>query len=426
MAKRAANAQDAPETHAPLALDTLQPVIIGGGPVGMVLALSLQAVGIAATVIEAQPAGAMYDDHRALALAYGSKVILERLGVWGRIAHLVTPIETIHISQQKGLGRTRLRAQDHAMPALGYVVSYGQLLRALDEQMQASQIPENAIQNDATQNAQTAALPAIHVLTQTTVKHLHVDAHQAQIVYQTSAGQAVTCTTPLAIVADGGRSLEAVNGLVRETKQYGHDALVTKVTTQLPHQHIAYERFTPQGPMALLPNGEAFSLVWTGEASEIDAIAGLDDAAFLAALHQTFGDRVGQFLSCGPRLRFPLKLSKLIQTFTAHAVIIGNAAQTMHPVAGQGFNVGLRDADTLAQCLASTDARHWGSADMLVRYRQQRKNDTERGLLFTDFLVNVFSNDLVAVGALRGLGLGLLELLPKTRQWLVNKMSYGR
>lgn len=421
MAKRAASAHPTPSTNAPLAIDCPHPVIIGGGPVGMVLALSLQAVGIAVTVIEAQPAGAMYDDHRALALAYGSRVILERLGVWARIAHLVTPIETIHISQQKGLGRTLLRAQDHAMPALGYVVSYGQLLRALDMQMQAMHQDTDAIQN-----AQTPPLPSCQILTQTAVKDLHVDAHQANIVYQTHAGQTVTCTTPLAIVADGGRSLEAVNGLVRETKHYGHDALVTKVTTQLPHQHIAYERFTPHGPLALLPNGESFSLVWTGEASEIDQLTALDDAAFLAALHQTFGDRVGEFLSCGPRLRFPLKLSKLSQTFLAHAVIIGNAAQTMHPVAGQGFNVGLRDADTLAQCLASTDARHWGSAGMLDQYRQQRKNDTERGLLFTDFLVNVFSNDLIVVGALRGLGLGMLALLPRTRQWLVNKMSYGR
>lgn len=388
------------------------PVIIGGGPVGMVLALSLQARGVPVTVLEAQPQGAMYPDHRALALAAGTQQVLEQLGVWQRIHSAVTPIETIHISQQKGLGRTRLRAQDHGMPALGYVVSYGQLLQAID----------------ATVKEVTALAHAtpLHIHYQTAVQDLTVNAANATIAFKDATGLHTQMTTPLAIVADGGRSLERVSGLVRETKLYGHDALVTHVQTQCAHANIAYERFTSHGPIALLPNGDRFSLVWTGEATYIDRIAALDEADFLAALHQAFGDRVGQFTACGPRLRFPLKLSKLSQTFPAHAVIIGNAAQTMHPVAGQGFNVGIRDAVALAQSLERTPVTAWGSATMLTTYRQSRAKDTERGLLFTDFLVNVFSNDLVAVGALRGLGLGLLEILPNTRQWLVRKMSYGR
>lgn len=388
------------------------PVIIGGGPVGMVLALSLHARGIAVTVLEAQPHGAMYQDHRALALAYGTKRVLEDLGVWQRLQAQVTPIETIHISQQKGFGRTRLQAKDHAMPALGYVVSYGQLLQALDDAVSQAKALNH--------------VTPIHVHDQASVQNLAVDAMQAKIQLLDASGHATTLTTPLAVVADGGRSLAQVSGLVRDTKHYGHDALVTKVTTQYAHGNVAYERFTPLGPMALLPNGDSFSLVWTGDANYIDQIAALEDHAFLAALHQAFGDRVGQFLSCGPRLRFPLKLSKLSQTFPAHAVIIGNAAQTMHPVAGQGFNVGIRDAEALANQLAATAPAYWGSASTLTAYRQLRATDTERGLLFTDFLVNVFSNDLVAVGALRGLGLGLLEMLPQARQWLVRKMSYGR
>lgn len=384
------------------------PVIIGGGPVGLVLALCLQQRGVPVTVLEAQEKGAMYADGRALALAYGTRLVLEKLGVWQTLHSQVTAIETIHISQQKGLGRTLLKASEHDLPALGYVVSYGALMQALDQQLQQ-------------------AGHGINVQYAVPVQALHVDAQAATIHYSPLLDtHRHTVTTPLAIVADGGRSLEAIPGLVRDTKHYGHDALVGLVRTEQPHRNMAYERFTPYGPMALLPNGEQFSLVWTGEQGYIEALAALDDAAFLQTLHQAFGDRVGQFLQVGKRGRFPLKLSKLSQSFAAHCVVIGNAAQTMHPVAGQGFNVGIRDAEALAQAIARLPVSEWGSAHMLADYRQSRSRDTERGLLFTDFLVNVFSNDLAGIGLLRGAGLGLLGLLPMARRFLVNKMSYGR
>ena len=156
-------------------------------------------------------------------------------------------------------------------------------------------------------------------------------------------------TSALAVLADGGRSLEEVAGLKRDTKEYGHDALISKVRAELPHNNIAYERFTAQGPMALLPNGEHdFSLVWTGKKSAIAPLLDLSDAEFLAQFHAQFGDRVGRFLSVEKRMTFPLKLSKLQETDMQHLVVIGNAAQTMHPVAGQGFNVGIRDAQAVS------------------------------------------------------------------------------
>jgi 2-octaprenyl-6-methoxyphenol hydroxylase len=388
------------------------PLVIGGGPVGLVLALSLQQSGVPVTVLEAQPPGAMYGDGRALALSYGTRQVLEQLGVWERLATSVTAIATIHVSQQKGLGRALLKASEHQLPALGYVVSYGALMQALDARL-----------------AETAA--GITVRYQVPVQHLHVDGAAAQVTLQSAtllsatAAEPEVLVTPLAVVADGGRSLEAIPGLIRDTKHYGHDALVGLVQTELPHRNIAYERFTPYGPMALLPNGEQFSLVWTGEQTYIDQISALDDAAFLQALHQAFGDRVGKFLHIGKRGRFPLKLSKLEQTFAAHCVVIGNAAQTMHPVAGQGFNVGIRDAMALANNIAASTAAEWGAAHRLSDYQQSRARDSGRGLLFTDFLVNVFSNDLIGVGLLRGAGLGALSLLPFARRFLVNKMSYG-
>lgn len=382
------------------------PVVIGGGPVGLVLALSLQQSGVPVTILEAQSPGAMYGDGRALALSYGTRQALEQLDVWPLLEMSVTAIETIHVSQQKGFGRTVLKAHEHALPALGYVVSYGALMQALDARIEQS--------------------PAgIDIQYQAPVTGLDVHAHAADIQYSLTDGSVQQLSTPLAVIADGGRSLEAIPGLVRETKHYGHDALVGLVQTEQPHHNIAYERFTPRGPMALLPNGKQFSLVWTGEQSYIDEIAALDDAAFLQALHTAFGDRVGKFLHIGKRFKFPLKLSKLGQTFAAHCVVIGNAAQTMHPVAGQGFNVGIRDAVALAKNVASTQASEWGAAHRLADYHQSRQRDTGRGLQFTDFLVNVFSNDLVSVGLLRGAGLGALSMLPMARRFLVNKMSYG-
>lgn len=388
------------------------PVVVGGGPVGLVLALSLQQSGVPVTVLEAQTPGAMYHDGRALALSYGTRQVLEQLGVWTQLEPIVTAIETIHVSQQKGFGRALLKAGEHRVPALGYVVSYGALMQSLDARMAVSG-------------------PGIEVRYQVPVQQLHVGTHAAEVTFQSITGESgedanpEVLLTPLAVIADGGRSLEAIPGLIRETKHYGHDALVGLVQTELPHRNIAYERFTPYGPMALLPNGEQFSLVWTGEQSYIDQIAALDDAAFLAALHQAFGDRVGQFLQIGKRGRFPLKLSKLEQTFPAHCVVIGNAAQTMHPVAGQGFNVGIRDAMALAKNISASSSAEWGAAHRLTEYHQSRARDTGRGLIFTDFLVNVFSNDLIGVGLLRGAGLGALSLLPAARRFLVNKMSYG-
>lgn len=382
------------------------PVVIGGGPVGLVLALSLQQAGVPVTVLEGQPAGAMAGDHRALALSYGTRQVLEQLGIWPLLASAVTAIETIHVSQQKGFGRTQLKAHEHDLPALGYVVSYGALMQALD-----------------TRIAQSAANIVIQY--EAPVTGLEVHASAAEIAYQSEDGAIQRLSTPLAVIADGGRSLASIPGLVRDTKHYGHDALVGLVHTEQAHRNIAYERFTPRGPMALLPNGEHFSLVWTGEQPYIDEIAALDDTAFLQALHEAFGDRVGRFLQVGKRLRFPLKLSKLEQTFSAHCVVIGNAAQTMHPVAGQGFNVGIRDAVALAKNVSATQAHEWGTAHRLAAYHQSRQRDTGRGLQFTDFLVNVFSNDLIGVGLLRGAGLGALSMLPSARRLLVNKMSYG-
>jgi len=250
--------------------------------------------------------------------------------------------------------------------------------------------------------------------------------HHAEVSFEV-AGKTEQLRSALLVIADGGRSLEEVPGLMRETKAYGHDALVSKVKAEMSHNNVAYERFTATGPMALLPNGASdFSLVWTGEKDMVDRLLTLDDATFLSELHAAFGDRVGQFLSIEKRMSFPLKLSSLSMTDAAHVVVIGNAAQTMHPVAGQGFNVGMRDAWTLVDLIANTSAAQLGGAPMLAEYRQRRQADTRGGLLFTDFLVNVFTNQTLGVASLRGLGLAMLQHFPPIKRVLVNKMSFGK
>jgi 2-octaprenyl-6-methoxyphenol hydroxylase len=378
-------------------------LIVGGGPVGLALALSLQQKNIPFKVLEARLQGASHHDKRALALSYGTKQILETLGVWSQVETQATAINTIHISQRGGLGRTKLQAHEHRLPALGYVVSYGALMQALD-----------------------AAIDHQHVMYEAVAREILPHDSNAEV-YFDYAGQSHRLNSSLMVIADGGRSLEEIPGLVRETKVYGHDALVSKVQAELPHRNIAYERFTSTGPMALLPNGERdFSLVWTGEKAIVDRLLSLDDATFLQELHQAFGDRVGQFLSVEKRMSFPLKLSSLSVTDTPHLVVIGNAAQTMHPVAGQGFNVGMRDALTLVSMLAQTSPMDWGTSAMLTAYRQQRQSDTRGGLLFTDFLVNVFTNPMLGVATLRGLGLAMMQYLPPVKRLLVNKMSFGK
>lgn len=381
-------------------------IIVGGGPVGAVLALLLAKPGVPVKVLEARPQGASHHDQRALALSFGSRRLLDKLGIWHDLMPQATPIQTIHVSQKGSLGRTLLKASDYQQEALGYVVSYGALSAVLEKAL--------------------AELSNIETQFQATAEYITHDDENASVSYRMD-GEAYLLESPLVVLADGGRSVNALVNMERDTKEYGHDALVTKVVAELPHQNIAYERFTADGPIALLPNGErAFSLVWTGRKELIAPLLTLDDDTFLRQFHAQFGDRVGQFLSVEKRMSFPLTMSSLRHHLMPHLVVIGNAAQTMHPVAGQGFNVGLRDAESLAKHILSSTAEDLGGLAMLQAYQASRQRDTKGGLRFTDFLVNTFSNDLLGVSGLRSMGLGLLDVLKPIKKQLVSKMSFGK
>lgn len=376
--------------------------VVGGGPVGAILALSLKDSGLSVIVLESQDQFASERDPRTLALSYGSKLLLERLGVWQKLSE-PTAIETIHVSQRGGFGRAILSAHETGVPALGYVVNYGALASALREAIAAS---------------------GVQFVTGASVESIDVSSAYgvAEFLHE---GQRHAITAKLLAVADGGRSVGMVKNVARQVREYGQTAVVCQVMTDQPHHNIAYERFTPSGPAALLPSGAGYALVWTIQPDTAGEICELDDEAFLERLQKHFGHRAGTFVSAGKRSSFPLSLQYAKPTTTQRTVLIGNAAQMLHPVAGQGFNMGLRDAWELAQVIASSPKETIGDAAMLERYRQSRKTDTLGGVMFTDFLVRGFSNDIPPLQRGRGLALAALDILPPLKNFVARKMIYG-
>ncbi len=378
--------------------------IVGGGPVGATLALGLIDSGFRVEVLEARVSSGQPGDPRAIALSEGSRLILQRLGVWADVERHATAIRTIHISQKNRLGRSVLRAEDYGHAALGYVVGYAELTAAIDLALQSSGV-------EVVRGARvTSVAPAAEYCT----------------VRFEQNGQASEKETALAVVADGGRTLDVVPGLHRTVHEYGQSAVVARVEAALPHEGVAYERFTPEGPIALLPWGEhAYALVWTAHPVRAEELCRLDPAEFLTQCHAHFGDRAGKLMTVSGRAAFPLKLVRVRPVTAPHLAIIGNAAQTLHPVAGQGFNLGLRDAWELAGLARSTPQQTLGSETMLKQYRAARRVDTGGSMLFTDFLVRSFSNDLPVLGLLRGAGLVALELCAPARDFVARKMSLG-
>lgn len=371
-------------------------LIVGAGPVGAVCALALRQQGIAARVLEAQPADARADT-RTLTLSHGSRLILERLGVWDRL-HGVTPITRIHISQRGALGVARLAAEEIGVPALGYVLPYAELTAALKQMLgDAGVAVEYGVAVDRIEPGAEAAT-------------LH-------------AADGRTLAAPLLVVADGGRGDQVPPP--RFERDYDQMAVVCDVKTELPHANQAFERFTPQGPAALLPKDDRYALVWTARSDEAQRIAALPDAEFLAALQRHFGGRQGRFLQAGPRKTFPLRLAYTGSEAAGRVVRIGNAAQTLHPVAGQGFNIGLRDAWELASLCGDTTEMEMGGATMLAAYARGRRTDVMGGLGFTDFLVRMFSNDVAPLRHARGLGLLALEALPPLKTFVARRMMFG-
>jgi len=394
--------------------------IIGGGPVGAALALALHDSQLKVCVLEARPADSSSQDARALALSYGSRLLLTRLGVWDAL-HDVSPISTIHISQKHSFGRAVLHAEELNVPDLGYVLPYPALQNALTAALQHSDV--------------TSIYGA-------SVTQLTQADDQAVISYRQNKTEHILHTR-LAVVADGGKLL--AQQFPPKVHDYGQSALITHITCSSPQAfspqgerhgmpgtsgstltQTAFERFTPQGPLALLPFKNGYELVWTAPHQAAQNMLAWDDAKFLDELHQHFGDRVGEFLSVGKRTCFPLGLRRAPQLSPLpHVVLLGNAAQTMHPVAGQGFNLGLRDAWELSQEILDAKPEALGSETMLAAYRAARRTDRKMGIRFTDGLVRLFSNDLPLVSAGRAAALTALDCLPFVKKFVAKRMMFG-
>lgn len=377
-------------------------VIVGGGPVGTSLALALGSSGLDVLTMDSRSSEALPSDARTLALSWGSRLILERIGVWPRCAPH-TAISTIHISQRGGFGRAVLDAGEVELPALGYVIGYASLHRAL-----ASRLHEMG----------AAMLYAATVSTIDT-------ADSAIAVRFARDGQEEEVQAGLLVIADGGSNLGIQAGARIHARDYKQIAVIATIGIATPHRNRAFERFTPDGPLALLPYGREYALVWTTKPDQARVLLQLDDAQFLQRLQQHFGDRAGRFVAATPRASFPLSLRVARSPALDRVLLLGNAAQTLHPIAGQGFNLGLRDAWALAEVIHRRTSDPADLSAVAAAYRRARRPDRIAGIGMTDALATVFSNDLGPLRVARGMGLALLDLLPPAKRLLMHRMIFG-
>lgn len=365
-------------------------IIAGGGPVGAMLALALRGSG--ATTLHVRVANAAGE--RPIALSHGSKLLLEREGAWP--AASPTHIARIHVSQQGEFGRTVISATDCGIPALGYVASYTSILRWVS----ASHPDQHQMEGEV-----TAWSPG---------------ADDIEVRVSMTAGTERMERARLLVLADGGHA-----GLAETRRDYGQSAIVAEVQSERPHHNIAWERFTPHGPIGLLPYQNRYALIWSAATETAHSLLAAPEAEFLRRLRDAFGARAGRFLSAAARTSFPLALRRRTVTPGPRTILIGNAAQTLHPVAGQGLNLGLRDACDLAALVASTHPHELGTEANLKQYAALRRLDRSAGIGFTDSLVRLFSNSSPGLASARGAGLALLDMIPPARRFLARRMIYG-
>lgn len=378
--------------------------IIGGGLVGASLALALQkgakARGWLIQLIEPFEPGHHYQpsyDARSTALSYGTRLIYQRLGVWDEIAKRAEPIVDIQVSDRGRAGATRMSASSEQVPALGYVVENAWighcLWQALDDDVVVRHCPAE-------------------------VERMRPMAEGYQLTL--TSGDSLECQ--LAVLADGGRSgLREQLGIDVRRSPYGQSALIANVTPGKPHGGQAFERFTDDGPMALLPlKDNRCALVWTRSQADVARLAALSDADFLAELQQAFGFRLGGFRHVGARHLYPLSLIEAEEQVRTRLVVLGNAAHSLHPIAGQGYNLSLRDTDALAAALlASNEAL--GHLGVLQDYHRRQRADQRLTVGFSDQLTQLFGGSGRLSVAGRNLGLLALDLLPRAKGWFARQ-----
>jgi len=372
-------------------------VIAGGGMIGTSLALALLPLGLRVAVVEAvarkesvQPS---FDD-RSTALSRSTQRMFEAMGLWPDIVAASTPIRAIHVSDQGRFGFSHIEAAEQGVEALGYVV--------------INRILGGVLQSELDRAG------GVDILCPARIVDVRLDASAATVTVESEDGRRRELCCSLLVAADGANSaVRSLLGITAQTSHYGQCAVIGNLLPGKPIDNVAYERFTPQGPLAILPvaDGRA-GFVWTVSATDADRVMGLDDDEFLAELQREFGYRLGEFSKVGKRASYPLVLSKALRLTATRSVLIGNAAHGLHPVSAQGFNLGMRDVAALVDCIAD----EWGQSTMLTRYAEWRRSDQRKLVRFTDSLVRLFGSRRPPLRVLRNLGMLGFDLVPGVRR----------
>jgi len=376
-------------------------VIAGGGMIGTSLALALAPLGLRVAVVEAiarkedqQPS---FDD-RSTALSRSTQRMFEAMGLWDAVVAAATPIASIHVSDKGRFGFSHLDAEEQGVEALGYVV----INRVLGEVLQSN----------------LSAAKNVDVFCPARIESIELGPEQASATLSSNDGdQTLTCK--LLVAADGANSaVREMMGISVQQREYGQRAVIGNLLPEKNMDHRAFERFTPQGPLAILPIAEdRAGFVWTVAERDADRVMALDDSEFLAEIQAEFGYRLGEFSRVGSRASYPLILSKAVRLTATRSVLIGNSAHGLHPVSAQGFNLGMRDVAALCDCIAdaSSDEVDPGNAQLLHRYVEWRRSDQKKLVQFTDSLVRLFGSSRPGLRTLRNIGMLGFDLIPGVR-----------
>lgn len=384
-------------------INTFDILIVGGGLIGNALAIALENqplnIGLIDNIaIETRTQETF--DVRALALSYGSQRILSHLNIWNSIQPHACPIHHIHISEQKRLGNTRLNACDYQIPALGYIVPMPVLLESL--------------------NSRARTLSNLSLFCPATITNVSLNERGYETVIQMHEKQ-IKLQTKLLIIADGAYSNMREHLQLKQTiHEYEQSAITATIGLTNTHHNTAYERFTKSGPLAMLPlRDQRMSLVWCMKTADAKTILEKSDTEFLAALQKNFGYRLGRLLRVGIRQLFPLRLTQTDELYRPGLLVLGNAAHSLHPVAGQGFNLGLRSVIACADMIIQNKEHdQFCKIDCLKNYVAERTSDRENIIHFTDKLVKLFSNDYLGLRDFRSKGLLAIDLLPPVKDML--------
>jgi 2-octaprenyl-6-methoxyphenol hydroxylase len=383
-------------------------LIAGGGLVGASLAAALAPLPLKLGVVEAVPFGKpgqpSYDE-RITALSCGSRRIFERIGLWPALAVEATPIRAVHVSERGRFAKTRLHAEELGVEALGYVLP--------------NRVIGSALSGFLSQQSNLRLLAPAKVIA--------VQPQPQQVVATVAGDGERQVSARLLVAADGAQSgIRKQLGIAARVWEYGQSALVCNVSVEQPQAHTAYERFTEQGTVALLPvDGERYALIWTAERARIEALLALAEAEFLQQAAARFNGQFGRFLTLGRRHSYPLNLVRANAQIHGRVIVLGNAAHSLSPIAAQGFNLSLRDVAVLAETLADASERgkDVGDAQILAGYVKSRRRDQTDTAFFTDLLTRAFSNPLRTVGMARNVGMLGLELLPSVRRQFLRRSA---